>query len=111
MAEILTTDELLAQIDTLIRNMAANGAKTPKKPKTTPEDRAARIAANDAECVKVFTEAGYKDVRPRVNVLTQRKWAAEGRTVRSGEKGLTVGPFTLFHYDQTDSLPTPTVEH
>ena len=69
--------------------------------------------ANDAECIKVFTAAGYKDVQPRVNVLTYGKvkpdgkitgWLGVGRKVKAGETGHRVGPFVLFHIDQTDPL-------
>lgn len=81
-------------------------AKGKGRVKPTPEETAARMAANDAECIKVFTEAGYKEVKPRVNVLTYNKWIQEGRLVRQGEKSHRVGPFNLFHIDQTDTIGT-----
>ena len=102
--EILTTPEFLAQLATLVQNMNANGHKKPKKTKASPEERAARIAANDAECVRVFTEAGYTDVQPRVNVLTYNRWLAVGRKVKEGEQGLAVAKFTLFHALQTEPI-------
>jgi hypothetical protein len=68
--------------------------------KLTDEQKAEFMAKNDVECVRVFTEAGFKDVRPRENVLTFRKWDAKGR-VPKGSHGYKVGPFTLFHIDQT----------
>lgn len=77
-----------------------------KAPRTTPELKAQREAHNDAMCIKVFTEAGYKDVRPRETVLTHKRWKAVGRKVREGEKSLKVGAeghqFSLFHISQTD---------
>lgn len=82
--------------------------------KPTPEETAARKAANDAECIKVFTAAGFKDVQPRVNVLTYGKvkpdgtitgWLAQGRKVKAGEKAHRVGSFNLFHIDQTEAIP------
>jgi hypothetical protein len=102
--EIMTTEAFLAQLATLVKNMGANGHKEPKKPRTTPALKAERMAANDAECIKVFTEAGYKDVQPRINVLTFGKWLAVGRRVREEEllKGLQVAKFTLFHISQTE---------
>lgn len=97
-----------------------NGTKRVRKTKgkgrekPTPEVTAARKAANDAECIKVFTAAGYKDVQPRVNVLTYGKepqadrpatgWLAQGRKVKKGEKSHQVGPFRLFHFDQTEAI-------
>lgn len=72
--------------------------------KPTAEETAARIAANDAECVRVFKAAGFKVVEPRFNVLTYGKWIEKGRRVRPGEKSHRVGPFSLFHEDQTDTL-------
>lgn len=87
--------------------------KAKDRVKPTPEETAARMAANDAECLKVFTEAGYKDVQPRKNVLTYGKikpdgkitgWLGQGRRVKAGEKSLQVGPFRLFHFDQTEAI-------
>ena len=81
--------------------------------KTTPELSAARKTALEAEVIKVFTEAGFKDVQPRVNVLTYGKvkndgtvtgWLGQGRKVKANEKSLHVGPFRLFHIDQTEAL-------
>lgn len=83
--------------------------------KTTEE----RKAANDAECIKVFTAAGYADVQPRVNVLTYGKekpdgtktgWLGKGRKVKAGEKSYQVGPFRLFHEDQTEVIPAVAAE-
>lgn len=81
--------------------------------KTTPELSAERKAAIEAEVIKVFTAAGFKDVQPRVNVLTYGKvkkdgtvtgWLGKGRKVKEGEKSHHVGPFRLFHVDQTEAL-------
>jgi hypothetical protein len=62
----------------------------------------ARRKANDEECIRVFKAAGYKVVEPRFNVLTYKKWLEKGRRVKKGEKGFSVGPFKLFHEDQTE---------
>lgn len=91
--------------------------KKAKAEDLTDEQKAARkverMAANDAECIKVFTAAGFKDVRPRVNVLTYGKvkedgtktgWLDQGRKVKKGEKSHRVGNFNLFHIDQTENI-------
>ena len=68
--------------------------------KLTDEQKAEFMAANDAECVRVFTKAGFTNIKQRENVLTFKKWLAQGR-VPKGQHGHKVGPFTLFHIDQT----------
>lgn len=75
--------------------------------KLTDAERAVHMAANDAQVVKLFGEAGFKDVQPRVNVLTYNRFIAEGRKVRAGEKSIKVGPFALFHISQTDAIAAP----
>jgi hypothetical protein len=109
------TPELLAQLAKAMGQKAPRKAKSKGRAKPTPEQSAAYRAANDKECIKVFTEAGYSDVEPRVNVLTYGKvkkdgtvtgWLSKGRKVREGEKSLPVGPFRLFHVDQTDPIVT-----
>lgn len=83
----------------------------------TEEQKAARRALADAEVIKVFTAKGYKDVQPRVNVLTYGKlqpdgslsgWLGQGRRVKAGEKAIRVGPFALFHVDQTEAMEDTT---
>ena len=87
--------------------------KKSKRVASTPELKAERMAANDAECIKVFTAAGFQDVQPRINVLTYGKvkpdgsitgWLSKGRKVKAGEHGHRVGIFNLFHVDQTAEL-------
>jgi len=99
--------------------LAQNGTKKVKA-KPTEAETEARKAANDAECIKVFTAAGYQDVQPRVNVLTYGKekadgsksgWLSKGRRVKKGEKSLQVGPFRLFHVDQTEEIPVDGALH
>ena len=79
-------------------------AKKGKKPLSEAE-RAAFRSANDAICVEAFTKAGFKDVQPRVNVMTYKRFVEAGRKVRPGEKSTKVGPFALFHVSQTDVIP------
>lgn len=82
----------------------ATKSKKSKKPAATDEEKAAKRAASEAEVSRVFKAAGYASVEPRVNVMTYKKWLAEGRQVRKGERGHRVGPFNLFHKDQTDPI-------
>lgn len=117
MANAVALDpETLAALADAIKSAGLNGAKRKKSsaPRTTPELKAKREAANDAECIRLFTEAGYKDVKPRVNVLTHKRWVAAGRMVREGEKAIKVGPkghqFNLFHIDQTDPMTAEPTE-
>ena len=88
-------------------------AKGQAREKLTDAQRDAYKAANDVAAVEAFTKAGFKDVQPRVNVLTYGKikadgtktgWLAQGRKVKKGEKAIRVGPFALFHESQTEVL-------
>lgn len=103
-------EEMLAKFAALLEAKQPQRSRKSKKSKgkgrvaSTPEEKAARMAANDAECIKVFKAAGYKVVEPRFNVKTYGKWVESGRLVRKGEKALKVGPFNLFHEDQTDQI-------
>lgn len=104
--------ELMAALTKLLEGVQTPKAKRArskgKQPKSSPEEKAARQAANDAECIKVFTAAGFKNVEPRFTVMTYKKWIEKGRLVRKGEKSHRVGPFNLFHLDQTDEIPVAT---
>ena len=112
-------DTALAEaISKAVANLGVKQAKKGKqakgRSKPTAEETAARMAANDAECIRVFEKAGFKDVKPRVNVLTYGKvkpdgtvsgWLGQGRKVKAGEKSHAVGPFRLFHISQTEPVP------
>lgn len=94
------------------------GKKAKGRPKMSEAEKAAFRAENDANTVVAFTKAGYKDVQPRINVLTYGKeayvdkngvhheatgWIAKGRKVKKGEKAIHV-TYPLFHVDQTEPL-------
>src|SRR5271155_3537408 len=66
------------------------GAKT-----KTDAEKTANRAKIEAETVKNFKDAGYKDVQPRVNVMTYLKWVENGRRVKKGEKSIKCGSFPL----------------
>ena len=100
--------DLLTDLD---RRIEALLVGQPERPQSFKESEARR-KANDEECIRVFNAAGYKVVEPRFNVLTYKKWLEKGRRVKKGEKGFSVGPFKLFHEDQTEvhgssDLPLP----
>lgn len=110
--------------------MAMNGGKAPRKQRSdkgftkqavadalSTDERRAQFEAN---VVKAFTKAGYKDIQPRVNVLTYGKvkedgtitgWLGQGRRVKKGEHAIFVKTgnrgkgMPLFHISQTE--PTP----
>ena len=77
------------------------------KPKTDEEKATAR-AKTDAETIKNFKAAGYKEVEPRINVMTYNRWIENGRRVKKGEKSVKCGSFPLFHIDQTEAIGTKT---
>jgi outer membrane murein-binding lipoprotein Lpp len=109
-------DALASDIITLTAEIAVLEASLLTENDRRERERAAeseaRRKANDEECIRVFKAAGYKVVEPRFNVLTYKKWLEKGRRVKKGEKGFSVGPFKLFHENQTEvngssDLPLP----
>jgi hypothetical protein len=83
----------------------AKGEKPGRKP-LTEEQKAERRAKTDLAAVTNFTAKGYKDVQPRVNVMTYNKWIETGRRVKKGEKATVCGSFALFHLEQTEAIAT-----
>jgi hypothetical protein len=83
----------------------SGGNKKPTREPLTEEQKAANRKKTDILTMANFTAKGYKDVQPRVNVMTYNKWIENGRMVRKGEKSVKCGSFPLFHIDQTDPLP------
>ena len=113
-----------AELGRKVRELVKGKPKAAPKPrkskkakgreKLTDAEKAIYAAKNDADCIAAFTKAGYKDVQPRVNVLTYGKvkedgsktgWLSMGRQVKKGQKAVRVGPFALFHIDQTEEIP------
>src|SRR5271166_3009745 len=107
----VNTTAIAEAVAKALANMKApkQGNKQPKqakqkgRAKLTDAQKVEFIAKNDAECIKKFTKAGFKDVQPRVNVLTFKRWVELGRVVKKGEKSTKVGPFRLFHLAQTEA--------
>lgn len=118
MAKIDDTMEQLKKMvaDSIAAAMAAQKAAKPPAAKRgrkplTDEEKAKNRAKTDEETVKNFQKAGYKDVQPRVNVLTYNKWLEQGRRVKKGEKSIKCGSFPLFHLDQTEPVATEGTVH
>lgn len=109
----ITAQDLMKVLQQMVQKSkpATKRTKGNKKPKgrqpLTEEQKAAYRTQNDLECVKVFTEKGYANVQPRVNVMTYNKWIEAGRKVKKGEKSVKVGAFSLFHKDQTEEIASP----
>mgnify|MGYP003652954092 FL=1 len=98
------TNKLLAAL--LAALTAANKPTMGKKGassgiKRNPKFKAKAKPDTTALCIAAFEAKGFKDVQPKVNVMTYKAWVAKGRRVVPGQKGTKVGPFTLFHKDQT----------
>jgi hypothetical protein len=92
------------------RKTKGKAAKPGRKPQTD-EEKAKNRAKVDAETVKNFEAAGFKDVKPRENVMTYNRWIEHGRRVKKGEKSVKCGSFPLFHIDQTEPLTTQGTVH
>lgn len=107
----VTKDDLAAMIASAVaaavaaKPKKAKGEKTARKPLTEAQKAERRSKVDEATLV-AFTAKGYKDVQPRINVMTYDKWIENGRRVRKGEKSVKCGSWPLFHLDQTDPIAT-----
>lgn len=80
------------------------GAK-PGRQKLTDEQKVANAAVNATVAEKLFSDAGFKDCKAHVTILTYDKWVENGRRVMKGQKALrTPKGMALFHRDQTDVI-------
>jgi hypothetical protein len=61
-------------------------------------------AKNELQTIRVFKKAGFKDIQPRINVLTFNRWIEAGRRPTEGSKSLKVAGLRLFHLSQTRPL-------
>lgn len=115
-----------AQLMQVLNMLAGSGVLTPQKAgkltrskrksakqsraPLSDEERATFRAANDAECIKVFTAAGFADVKPRENVLPANSkrggdcWIKRGFIPKKGTKAVKVNGIPLFHQDQVVPL-------
>lgn len=113
----MTQAQLLKVLAPIVAQaLAAQGAVQPKAAKATKADR---LATKDKAILRGFAKKGIKNVvlmdrndpskafnvRPfgRVNPDgTKSGWLGQGRVVKKGQTSVR----GLFHYDQTDALPT-----
>ena len=58
-------------------------------------------AKNDLDCIRIFKKAGFKDLQPRVNILTFRKWTEQKRRPVEKSKAYRINNLRLWHFDQT----------
>lgn len=112
----LTKDTLAEMMKEAVATALAAQATTKKakgKPGAkvkTEEEKAAARAKTEKLAVTAFAKAGFKDVTPRVDVMTYNKWVENGRRVKKGEKAVKVGSFALFHVSQTEPLANEKTE-
>lgn len=114
----LTQAQVLALIAKVLQGQSATVAapKVQAKAKATP--KAKRPSKDEMKSqlnlltVTAFKAAGFTDVQPRVNVLTQAKWNAMGRTIKDGQNPVWVKApwmtakqmgYPMFHIDQTSA--------
>ena len=72
------------------------------KPATAKVDLSAK---NDADCIRIFKKAGFKEpLTPRVNILTFRKWVENGYRPVEKSKALKVNNLRLWHVSQVRPL-------
>jgi hypothetical protein len=72
--------------------------------KATTKGEVSTAIKNDQACLKIFSKAGFKNVQPRVNVLTFRRWLEQGLRPAEGARSLKVNGLRLFHRDQCRPL-------
>ena len=99
----MIADSVAAALAANAETRKAKGSKG-GRPKLSDEEKAKNRAKTDAEAVKNFKAEGYKDVQPRINVMTYLKWVENGRRVKKGQKAIKCGSFPLFHVDQTEPI-------
>lgn len=83
-----------------------NKATQPKRGRKpmSDEEKAKSRAKVEAETIANFEAAGFKDIKPRENVMTYNKWLEHGRRVKKGAKAVRCGNFALFHVEQTEPI-------
>jgi hypothetical protein len=102
MAEIL--NEITETRKLVAEQMAEIAALKARPAKAQAANGQSVSAKNDLACLRIFKKAGFKDVKPRENVLTFNRWVEQGRRPVEGSKSLKVSGLRLFHVSQTRPL-------
>jgi hypothetical protein len=97
----LTPEALKNLIDevTALRAAVANAAKP-----SAANGKTDISAKNDLACIRVFKRAGFKDLQPRINILTFPKWIEHGYRPVEKSKALKVNNLRLWHVSQVRPL-------
>ena len=104
---VMLAEAVAAALEAQKATRKAKGkADKPGRKPLTDEQKAANRKKTDEATLANFTAKGYKDVQPRVNVMTYNKWIENGRRVKKGEKATICGSFPLFHVEQTEAIVT-----
>ena len=87
------------------RKVKAKGDTKPGRQKLTDEQKVANAAVNATVAEKLFSDAGFKDCKAHVTIMTYDKWVENGRRVMKGQKALrTPKGMALFHIEQTSVI-------
>jgi hypothetical protein len=109
-AVTFTPEQLQQYIDEALAKQAAAFklamADLPKAKPQAANGKSDVSAKNDLACIRVFKKAGFKDIQPRINVLTFNKWVEKGFRPVEGSKSLKVANLRLFHTSQVRQLTT-----
>ncbi|SDK14922.1 MULTISPECIES: hypothetical protein [Bradyrhizobium] len=96
---------LLAEVASQKAEIAKLYAELTSKPEKPAANGKSEVSTlNDAKVLKVLKKQGFKDVRPRENVLTFQKWIEAGRRPIEGSHALKINNLRLFHISQTRPL-------
>jgi uncharacterized protein (DUF4415 family) len=74
------------------------------KPSAATNGKSDVSAKNDLAVLRTFKRQGFKDIQPRVNVLTFRKWLEHGYRPKEGSKAVKVSNLRLWHVSQVRPL-------
>jgi len=104
-AVTFSPEQLQQYIDEALAKQAA-AFKLAMADQQAAKPQAASVSAkNELAVVRTFKKAGFKDIQPRVNILTFNRWRdLHGRRPVEGSKSLKVNGLRLFHFDQTRPL-------
>jgi hypothetical protein len=74
------------------------------KPAVAANGKSDISTENERRTKKAFERAGFKDVQPRINILTFNRWIEKGFRPIEGSKSLKISGMRLFHISQVREL-------